>query len=192
MPTKTDLRATFLEKRLHLSPEAMATANNAIMAHCQALDYTGIRYLHLFLPIDDKKEVDTRPLAAWLREAHPEVNLVLSKTDMQSSQMLHYLWDEQTQFIQHRYGMTEPAGGMLVMPAAMDLVLVPLLAFDLQGHRVGYGKGMYDRFLQQCRPDVQIIGLSQFEPVESIDDAAEWDIRLRKAITPLAIYEFNS
>ncbi|HEY0272492.1 MAG TPA: 5-formyltetrahydrofolate cyclo-ligase [Chitinophaga sp.] len=192
MPTKKDLRAAFLEKRVNLSPEAAATANAAITARCQALDYTGIRYLHLFLPIAAKKEVDTRPLAQWLRMAHPEVNLVLSSTDLQSSQMLHYLWDEHTQLAPHRYGMPEPTGGMLVMPVAIDLVLVPLLAFDLQGHRVGYGKGLYDRFLQQCRPDVQTIGLSQFEPVENIDDAGEWDIRLRKAITPQAIYEFKS
>lgn len=192
MPTKKDLRITYLEKRLNLPATAAATANAAILQRCMGLDYSGMRYVHLFLPIDAKKEVDTRPLAQWLREAHPQVNLVLSGTDMQTSQMLHYLWDAHTVLTTHRYGMTEPAGGTLVAPSSIDLVFVPLLAFDLRGHRAGYGKGMYDRFLQQCRPDVLTVGLSQFDPVPAIDDAGPWDVRLKMAITPQAIYDFKS
>ncbi len=192
MFTKKELRTAYLEKRLNQSPEAAAQANAAIMAHCETLDYSAVKYVHLFLPILPKKEVDTHPLAAWLREHFPEVNLVLPKTDMQSGEMSHYLWNTETLLEQHRYGMTEPAGGTLVMPGLIDLVFVPLLAFDLSGHRVGYGKGMYDRFLKKCRPGVKTIGLSQFDPVESITDAGEWDIRLGMAITPAAIYQFKS
>ena len=61
---------------------------------------------------------------------------------------------------------------------SIDMVLVPGLCFDGDGHRVGYGKGFYDRFLKTCRPDCIKIGLSYFEPVESIDDVHEGDVRL--------------
>ena len=192
MFTKKELRAAYLAKRLSQLPEAAAQANAAIMARCEALDYSDIKCLHLFLPILSKKEVDTQPLVTWLRQHHPALRVVLSRTDMQSAQMTHYLWETHTVFEQHKYGMTEPVEGTLVAPEDIDLVFVPLLAFDLAGHRVGYGKGMYDRFLQQCRPDVLTIGLSQFGPVETIEDAGEWDVRLRMAITPQAIYQFKS
>ena len=58
------------------------------------------------------------------------------------------------------------------------MVLVPGVCFDRDGHRVGYGKGFYDRFLKTCRPDCVKIGLSFFEPVEKIDDVHNGDIAL--------------
>jgi 5-formyltetrahydrofolate cyclo-ligase len=69
-------------------------------------------------------------------------------------------------------------------------VLIPLLAFDRKGHRVGYGKGYYDRFLRTCRKDVVKIGFSYFDPVEKIEDASRYDVRLNYCITPNDIYRF--
>jgi len=66
----------------------------------------------------------------------------------------------------------------------LDLVLVPLLAFDKENHRVGYGKGYYDRFLKQCRTDSKKIGLSFFHAVEKIDDVNEHDLALDVFIIP--------
>ena len=66
-----------------------------------------------------------------------------------------------------------------------DMVLVPLLAFDKKGYRVGYGKGFYDRFLQNI--ETQKIGLSLFEVIDEINDVHLNDIRLDKCITPNGI-----
>ena len=68
------------------------------------------------------------------------------------------------------------------------MVLVPLLAFDTKGYRVGYGKGFYDRFLSKI--DVKKVGISLFEAVECIADVHEDDIRLDLCITPKQIYSF--
>ena len=70
------------------------------------------------------------------------------------------------------------------------MVLVPLLACDRAGHRVGYGKGFYDRFLAACRPDCRKIGLSYFRPVEAIVDVYDGDVRLDRVITPDGVIQF--
>ena len=72
----------------------------------------------------------------------------------------------------------------------VDLVLVPLLAFDTEGFRVGYGKGFYDRYLANCRADVVTIGFSYFGPVDKITDTGQFDVPLTYCITPQHTYEF--
>lgn len=67
---------------------------------------------------------------------------------------------------------------------------MPLLAYDKQGNRVGYGKGFYDKFLSQCKPNVVKIGLSFFEPEDLIEDIFENDVKLDVCITTLEIYNF--
>ncbi len=62
--------------------------------------------------------------------------------------------------VKHKYGFWEPAPETpRVEPAVLDAVLVPGLAFDPWGHRLGYGQGFYDRFLAQLPPRTLTIGL---------------------------------
>jgi 5-formyltetrahydrofolate cyclo-ligase len=64
------------------------------------------------------------------------------------------------------------------------------LAFDKKGHRVGYGKGFYDKFLTECKPKIINIGLSFFVPEELISDVLESDVILDYCVTPSGVYEF--
>ncbi len=90
----------------------------------------------------------------------------------------------------NQYGISEPINGTIVEPMEIDLVFVPLLAFDENGYRVGYGKGYYDRFLSHCRQDVLKIGFSFFEAEPAIEDIDNYDVPLNLCITPLNVYEF--
>jgi 5-formyltetrahydrofolate cyclo-ligase len=93
------------------------------------------------------------------------------------------------QLKQNQWGIDEPEFGEEIYPEEFDLIIVPLLAFDKSGHRVGYGKGYYDRFLSKCRPDAKRIGLSFFKPTDNID-AEEHDLQLTSVITTAEIFTF--
>ncbi|MFM6953557.1 MAG: 5-formyltetrahydrofolate cyclo-ligase [Sphingobacteriaceae bacterium] len=187
---KLEARKHFLNLRKSLSEKQVEEVNLAILAQFKTLNFSGIENLHLFLPIEAKKEVNTLLLANWLREHYPNLRLVLSKSDIQNHTLRHFVWDENTVLHTNHWGITEPAGGIEVTEKELDMVLIPLLAYDLMGNRVGYGKGFYDRFLAECKPAVHKIGVSYFEPLEKIADAESFDVRLNACISPTKIWDF--
>jgi 5-formyltetrahydrofolate cyclo-ligase len=63
-------------------------------------------------------------------------------------------------------------------------VLIPLLAFDKSGQRVGYGRGFYDKFLATLKSDVKKIGLSFFPPVDEVSNTHAQDLPLEVVVTP--------
>jgi 5-formyltetrahydrofolate cyclo-ligase len=187
---KAEARAHFLNVRKSLSGKQVEEANMAILAQFKTLNFSGIKYLHLFLPIAGKNEVNTLLLADWLREHQPTVRLVLSKSDTKKHTLQHFVWDEHTALRTNQWGITEPDGGLEVKEKEVDMILVPLLAYDLKGNRVGYGKGFYDRFLTNCRTGVQKVGLSYFEPLDFIEDTDSFDVMLNACINPEKIWRF--
>ena len=103
--------------------------------------------------------------------------------------LTHFLLTDSTALQLNAYGIPEPIEGIEVAVEKLDVVFVPLLAFDHHGNRVGYGQGFYDRFLKQCRPDAIKIGLSFFDPLDSIE-TNENDVRLDMVVTPNQVYNF--
>lgn len=187
---KPEARQIFLNQRQAISTDALVLMDQAILNHFSTLNLEGVGFLHLFLPIAEKKEVNTLTIANWIKAFHPEIKIVLCKSNLQHHTLSHFIWDENTVLQKNQWGITEPVGGIEVGASVLDMVLVPLLAFDELGHRVGYGKGFYDRFLAVCRPDVQKVGLSHFEPIAKITDANPLDIPLNACITPKKIWHF--
>lgn len=163
--------------------------NEAILKHFCRLDFKQVRYLHIYLPIREKKEMNTMLLIDWLKENHPEIRIVVPKSDFATNSMNHYALGD-VEFKVSRFGIPEPVSGEEVAIKSIDMAIVPLLAVDRRGHRVGYGRGFYDRFLIECRPDVKTIGISFFEPVDEIMDAGARDVPLKKCISPSGIIEF--
>ena len=86
--------------------------------------------------------------------------------------------------------MPEPVSGIKIIPSQLDVIFIPLLAYDRIGNRVGYGKGYYDRFLTKCEAKTILIGLSFFTPEEVITPEAT-DIPLNFCVTPHNIYTFK-
>jgi 5-formyltetrahydrofolate cyclo-ligase len=104
--------------------------------------------------------------------------------------MSHYLLTDSTKIKKNKWNIPEPIDGISITPEQVDVVFIPLLAFDTLGNRVGYGKGFYDKFLATCRPETIKIGLSFFEGTEGIIDVFENDISLDYCVTPKSIYTF--
>ncbi|RPD42732.1 5-formyltetrahydrofolate cyclo-ligase [Chitinophaga barathri] len=190
---KKDIRKDYLAKRLAMSEEEAAQLNASLLEHCRELTLGTPSFIHLFLPIAAKKEVDTFPLADWLKRQYPGVQLVLSRSYLATGSMQHFRWDDATRLVHNSYGIPEPESGELVAPQDIDVVFVPMLAFDKTGQRVGYGKGMYDTFLQQCRPDVKAIGLCLFDPLpEPVADVYRGDVPMETVVTPGGIFYFSA
>jgi 5-formyltetrahydrofolate cyclo-ligase len=144
-------------------------------------------YYHLYLPIVDKKEVNTEFLMHILQGR--DKSIVVSKADFNSGTLQHILLQENTSVRISKFGIPEPISGIEIMPHQLEVVFVPLLAYDLKGNRVGYGKGFYDRFLAQCSPEAIFVGLSFFEPEKSIP-SEKTDIALHYCVTPKKLYTF--
>ena len=139
-------------------------------------------------PIVEQNEVNTEYLMHILQGK--DKNIIVSKSDVTNYKMTHYLMTDATIFKKNQWHIPEPIDGFEVSSKQMDVVFVPLLAFDLQGNRVGYGKGFYDRFLNECHADVVKIGLSFFEPETEIEGTENTDVRLNFALTPESIHSF--
>jgi 5-formyltetrahydrofolate cyclo-ligase len=155
-------------------------------------DLTKVNYLHIFLAIPEKGEVNTHLIIQKIWVQFPHIQVVSSKTDFENNTLSHYELNPNTKLIQNTWGITEPINSVQVSDNQLDMILIPLLCFDESGYRVGYGKGFYDRFLANCRADTLKIGLSFFPPIQKIEDLNEFDIALNYCITPSEIWQFNT
>ncbi|NKI26475.1 5-formyltetrahydrofolate cyclo-ligase [Arenibacter sp. 6A1] len=184
---KKELRATYAQRRERLSHEQVSEASIALANQLLTLPIWNFDYYHLFLSITEKKEVDTEFVMSILQGK--DKNIVLPKMSDNRS-LLNYLLTDNTVIKKNHWNVPEPQDGIEVPTLKIDVVFLPLLAFDLEGNRVGYGKGYYDILLQQCRPDVVKIGLSLFEAEEKITDINPEDVPLDFCVTPQRIYSF--
>lgn len=186
---KEELRIKFKELRSKLSVEEIENMSLEIANRALQLPIWDFRYYHIFLSIAEQKEVDTEFLLHILQGKDKEV--IIPKTDFSSGTMTSYLLTDHTVIMKNRWNIPEPEDGIEISSEKLEVVFVPLLAFDKQGHRIGYGKGFYDRFLASCRQDIIKIGLSLFDPVEEIKEIFQDDIPLTYCITPDEIYDFG-
>ena len=145
-------------------------------------------YYHLFLTIEEQKEINTEYILQIL--AGKDKEIVISKCDFATLGMTHFLLTDNTKIKKNSYNVPEPVDGLEVPDAKIDVVFVPLLACDKQGNRVGYGKGFYDNFLSKCKLETIKIGLSFFPPEEKIEDVSENDVKLDFCVTPEGVICF--
>ena len=117
-------------------------------------------------------------------------HIVVPKSDISSCEMTHFLLSDNTIIKPNIWNIPEPQNGIQIQHSQLQVIFVPLLAFDQKGQRVGYGKGFYDLFLKSC-PKAIKIGLSFFGAVDEIEDKSTQDIPLDYCITPNQIYQFN-
>ena len=184
---KKDLRLKYSRLRNLITPTLLDQQSIAIANSVLQLPIWENQYFHIFLPIEKKIEIDTEGIISILLgfDKNVIVPKVISNTELE-----HYLLTDNTKFKTNSLHIPEPVDGITVPPNKIDVVFIPLLAFDKLGNRIGYGKGYYDRFLSQCKTNVIKIGLSLFEPEDLIEDIAPTDIPLDYCVTPKKTYTF--
>jgi 5-formyltetrahydrofolate cyclo-ligase len=188
--TKKELRDIFKEKRKLLSSHDIEKFNDMVLVNFQKLKLPFINCIHTYMASLKLGEPDTAKIIRYLQFKNPMMKVVIPKIDIHSGNMVHYHFHEGVEMIQNAYGIEEPKDGTVISEEEIDVVLLPLLAFDKRGYRVGFGKGYYDRFLPFCRPNVIKIGLSFFDPVDEIKDISGFDIPLNFCVTPHKIFDF--
>lgn len=192
---KSDLRKLYLYQRASLSLEEKQEIDNQLLGWFKQLPLREIKCLHIFLPILSKNEIDTWPMINYVWENYPHITVVVPVANFKDRQMTSVRLTPETIVEVNKWSIPEPIKnqvGYLEIPTSeIDLVIVPLLAVDCDGQRVGYGAGFYDRFLETTKPTVFTVGLSQFTIlVEPISDVLPTDIPIQQVITPLGIKSF--
>ena len=186
--TKSELRKKYRSLRKKLTKEQIEDYSLFISNQLLKLEIWNKSFYHIFLTIEEQREINTDYILNIL--AGKDKNIVISKSNFEDYSMTHYLLTDNTTIKKNDYNIPEPVDGIEIQASQLEIVFIPLLAFDQKGNRIGYGKGFYDRFLNACKPDTIKIGLSFFEAeIENIE-ISEDDINLDYCVTPNQIFQF--
>lgn len=165
----------------------------AVQAAERALNFAPVQQakkIALFLSFDG--ELNTRPLIAKLWHHRQEVYLPVLHPFSQG-QLLFIRYEPTTVLAPNRLRIPEPPLDIrhLATLDELDVVMVPLVAFDRQGQRLGMGGGFYDRTLQNWQQHgFMPVGLAHdCQQVEALP-VAEWDVPLPAMITPSHIWQW--
>ena len=189
--TKVRLRKIYLEKQKSLSDaERNERSRKIASVFFKSFNLENIRFLHVFLPIEKNREIETAFIFKRLWKNYPAITTIAPRVNFQVMTLENLKFSAETKLVPNRWHIFEPTESELIEIEKNDVVLVPLLAFDERGFRVGYGMGFYDKFLSQCRTDCIKIGVSYFAPTAEITDAAAFDVQLDFCITPEKVWKF--
>jgi 5-formyltetrahydrofolate cyclo-ligase len=90
------------------------------------------------------------------------------------------------------HGVRSPREGRPISPLLIDLIVVPGLAFDAAGRRIGRGGGYYDRFLARLRPDTFKVGLAFDEQIVDEVPVDDWDVNVDSVVTDRRVTRSNA
>ncbi|MGI6468160.1 MAG: 5-formyltetrahydrofolate cyclo-ligase [Syntrophomonadaceae bacterium] len=163
MSSKTAIRKHMLHKRAQLSPAEVESLSRAIGRKLMELKpLYDAQIVMGYMSI--RNEVDLKPVFAELRKK----GKTLALPRVEGGEIHPIPCSDPGAMKLSRFGILEPAGPP-VEPEKIDAVLVPGLAFDYQGYRIGYGRGYYDRFLPRLRKDAFTCGVCyEFQVVVSV------------------------
>lgn len=187
---KKEARKSFKEKRLALAEKERVKLDDLLLIQFQSAELQFIESLLAYWPIEENNEPDTHLFTEFLKFRNPEIKVCYPVSDFTTGIMHAAVTDIDTPFTKTELNIFEPQSNEFLSAAEIDMVFVPLVAFDKNGFRVGYGKGFYDKWLAGCRTDCIKIGFSYFEPVDAIKDLHEFDLPLNLCITPYNVYVF--
>lgn len=186
---KGEARKSLLQKRQNLSQTECIKWDDLLLIQFQKLDYSNIHSMGSFYPMEKYNEPNTILLTSYLQQFIPDLVIAYPVIDTTSGTM--HFFEATDELVLNTMGIYEPNQDKLIPSHQIDCFLVPLLGFDLCGHRLGFGKGYYDKYFSTCHHPHQRIGISYFDPMPNIQDTHEFDVPLTHCITPWNSYEFK-
>ncbi len=185
---KLAARKEFLEKRKNLTASECLKWDDLLLIQFQKLDWANVSSVANFYPLENHNEPNSLLFASYLKTMVPGIQIVYPVVDAATATISFYKETEEIRF--NNWGIAEPISTEKLEPHSIDAVIVPLIGFDLKGHRIGYGKGFYDKYFENYPKHRPRIGVSYFEPISNIEDTHEFDVPLTHCITPWNSYEF--
>mgnify|MGYP001349293682 CR=1 FL=1 len=188
--SRATLRRYFRQRRRNLSDADRQHANQRIFIHLLSMPGLWLcENVGAYLASNDEAGLDSWIRHAWRRQFSVWVPYVHEEDNL-----MHFAAHYKGAALQPgRYGLLHPSKEARRLPASdLDALLVPLVAFDAQGTRLGMGGGYYDRHLANFKTRPKLIGIAystQFSaeplPLES------WDVPLDAAVTETGIRYFS-
>ena len=184
---KTFLRSHYKKKRLSLTKQEVDHLSQRVCKQLDKLNIWKLKNYHIFISISKYNELDTSFIINKLKSE--KKNIIVPK--ISNNELVHIAINDKTEFSINEYDIEEPNNGNSFIIENLDLIFIPLLAYDLEGHRVGYGMGYYDKFLKLTNKSSLKIGLSFFDPINKIQDIDDNDVKLDYCITPTQVHKFD-
>ena len=185
---KTFLRSHYKKKRFSLTKQEVDDLSQRVCKQLDKLNIWKLKHYHIFISILKYNELDTSSIINKLKSEQK----IIIVPKISNNELVHIAINDETKFGLNEYGIKEPNDGNHFIIENLDIIFIPLLAFDLEGHRVGYGKGYYDRFLKLTNNSTLKIGLSFFDPINKILDIDDNDVKLDYCVTPKQVHKFNN
>lgn len=192
MKTKDDIRLQMREQRHEVSPEERRAAGKAICAKVQGNPINLVlQAWRVCLYLSTRHEIPTRYIARAVWEAGREVCVPAWSTTEKAYKL--YAIDPRMKLITGHHGIREPAVRVPVNPWEVGAFVLPGLAFDSRGGRLGYGAGYYDRILAKVSKSVPKIAvcydwqlLDEPLPQEPHDVAMDWIVTDKRLVNCVA------
>jgi len=187
---KKRLRKAMKAERLALAKEEWQSRSARIVQNILAFEkFQQAKVVHGFIPDEHRHEVNLIPLLEWIISNQKKLLVpVVEEGELISVELTSFNHLEKNSF-----GVREPVAHVpSSLESEIDLVLVPLLAVDSKGNRLGYGKGYYDRFFKRLNSQAFKLGVAfEFQMLSHVP-ATESDVRLDAVVTESGMMVCNA
>jgi 5-formyltetrahydrofolate cyclo-ligase len=179
MKSKKEIRERIKKKREKLSKEEVKERSSLIFSNLLIVPaFFRSEVVHLYIS-SKNNEVDTHNIIRWLLKEKKRV--VVPVVDVETKTMRHSEIFSLSELAVNPYGIYEPKLEQPVKTSELDCIIIPALAVDRKGNRVGFGGGFYDRFLQNVQ--LPTIALAyEFQLLEELP-VEEFDVKISAIVT---------
>lgn len=187
LKVKAELRKRLRGVRKSTPAEACAVRSSAIVARLEAHEAViAAKSIALFWPIEARHEVDLRALDTTLRARG--VRIAYPAIDADTNDMTFRFVDDVAVLEEKGFGFSEPSADAPVA-TALDVIIVPAIAVDPIGHRIGYGAGYYDRTLPGFAPPAVTIAVAYDWQLVAEVPSTEGDVRVAWVMTDVRTFD---